>query len=53
MTKEPSNDVGASLKIPQGGQHELLELVRTGDDLLADAMILGMVPNLLDGIDLR
>ena len=53
MTKKPSNDIGASLKTPQGGEHELLELVRTGNNLLADAMVLGMIPNLLDGINLR
>ncbi len=53
MAKEPSNDFCSSLKTAKGRQHQSLELVRTGDELLADAMILGMVPDLLDGIDLR
>lgn len=53
VTEESLNDGGEPLKAAQGGQHQPLELIRAGDDLLADPVVLGVVPDLLDGIDFR
>ncbi len=53
MMKGSPDNAGRSLKAPQCRQHPSLELFGAGDHLLSDPVVLGVVPNLLNGVDLR
>lgn len=52
MPEETLDDGGQFLESAQRGDDQLLHLIGAGDDLFADLMVLGMVPNLLNQVDL-
>ncbi len=53
MAEEAAHQTGQTLDAAQRSQHQPLELIRPRHDPLANPVGLGMVPDLLDRIELR